>query len=105
MVRDLNGNGTIDNGGELFGDQTLKQDGTVAASGFEAISELDSNQDGKISSDDEEFDTLRVWQDKNQDQASLSSYALTSGINGNYPQITLITLILKSFKSTCLHIS
>ena len=72
MVRDLNGNGTIDNGGELFGDQNVKADGTTATSGYEALGELDSNQDGKISSEDDEFDTLRVWQDINQDGISQS---------------------------------
>ena len=48
LVRDRNNNGEIDNGGELFGDQTRFNDGTIAESGFEALSELDSNGNGKI---------------------------------------------------------
>ena len=37
LVRDLNNNGQIDGGNELFGDQTLLSDGTKAANGFEAL--------------------------------------------------------------------
>ena len=37
LCLDLNGNGTIDNGGELFGDKTLLADGTTAKNGFEAL--------------------------------------------------------------------
>jgi len=48
LVMDRNDNGEIDNGGELFGDQTRFNDGTIAESGFEALSELDSNGNGKI---------------------------------------------------------
>ena len=48
LVLDRNGNGKIDDGTELFGDRTLLQDGTLATSGFEALAEFDSNQDGII---------------------------------------------------------
>ena len=37
LVRDLNNNGQIDDGSELFGDQTILSDGTKAANGFEAL--------------------------------------------------------------------
>ena len=37
LVRDLNGNGNIDNGGELFGDLTQIADGVTAVNGFEAL--------------------------------------------------------------------
>ncbi len=37
LVRDLNNNGQIDDGSELFGDQTILSDGTEAANGFEAL--------------------------------------------------------------------
>lgn len=57
-------------GGELFGDQTQLADGTTAATGFQALSGLDSNDDGKINADDAVFDELKVWQDKNQDGIS-----------------------------------
>ncbi len=39
LCLDLNGNGTIDDGGELFGDQTLLADGTAAKNGFEALAQ------------------------------------------------------------------
>ncbi len=64
LVRDLNNDGQINDGGELFGDQTLKADGTKVSTGFEALAELDSNKDGKISAEDSQFNTLKIWQDK-----------------------------------------
>ncbi len=63
LCLDLNGNGAIDDGGELFGDQTLLADGTKAKNGFEALAQYDSNGDGVIDADDEIFDSLRVWVD------------------------------------------
>lgn len=38
---DRNGNGAIDSGRELFGDETLLADGKKAAHGFAALAELD----------------------------------------------------------------
>lgn len=46
LVRDLNGNGLIDNGTELFGNSTILSNNETAANGFEALKELDSNGDG-----------------------------------------------------------
>ncbi len=63
LCLDLNNNGTIDDGGELFGDKTLLADGTEAANGFEALTQYDSNSDGVIDANDEIFDSLRVWVD------------------------------------------
>jgi len=67
LVLDRNGNGTIDNGGELFGDSTRKQDGTLAKDGFDALADLDSNGDGVVDANDERFAELRVWRDLNSD--------------------------------------
>ncbi len=67
MVHDLNGNGTIDNGGELFGVDTLMPDGTYAPDGFTALSQYDANGDGEITAADQEFSNLMVWHDLNQD--------------------------------------
>ena len=67
LVRDLNGNGIIDNGAELFGDNTKLADGSFAKHGYAALAELDSNGDGIVSAADAAFQTLRVWQDLNQD--------------------------------------
>ena len=40
LVYDRNGDGKINNGGELFGDNTLLKDGFTAAHGFAALAEL-----------------------------------------------------------------
>ena len=63
LCLDLNGNGVIDNGGELFGDNTLLADGTKAKNGFEALAQYDSNGDGIIDKNDDVFDSLRIWVD------------------------------------------
>ena len=70
LVRDLNGNGRIDNGGELFGNYTKLANGQMAANGFEALNDLDDNQDGQITAADTAWKTLRIWQDTNQDAHS-----------------------------------
>ncbi|AFM26137.1 calcium-binding protein [Desulfomonile tiedjei] len=67
LVMDRNGNGTIDDGRELFGDQTILQSGRRAANGFEALAELDTNGDGKIDANDEAFSLLRVLTDVDGD--------------------------------------
>lgn len=64
LARDVNNNGWIDNGSELFGDQTLLSDGvTKATSGFQALAELDSNGDNKIDVNDTAFAELGVIKD------------------------------------------
>ncbi|AJC49394.1 hypothetical protein IB642_07810 [Allofrancisella guangzhouensis] len=70
LVRDIDGNGTIDSGRELFGDNTIKEDGSIASNGFDALRELDTNADGVFDIKDEEFEKLQIWQDKNQDGIS-----------------------------------
>jgi hypothetical protein len=57
LAVDRNGNGTIDSGRELFGDQN------GAANGFEELRKLDSNADGRINSLDRDFDSLRLFKD------------------------------------------
>ncbi|MGY8870596.1 MAG: calcium-binding protein, partial [Pseudomonadales bacterium] len=70
LVLDRNGNGSIDNGSELFGDNTLKADGTMAIHGFDALAELDINDDGLVNANDTQFIDLRIWKDLNQDGIS-----------------------------------
>jgi Ca2+-binding RTX toxin-like protein/GH24 family phage-related lysozyme (muramidase) len=67
LVRDLNGNGQIDNGSELFGDRTLLKNGQTAANGFVALADLDGNGDGKLDSQDSAWAGLNIWQDLNSD--------------------------------------
>lgn len=63
LVFDRNGNGEIDNGLELFGNYTKLKSGEYADNGFTALAELDSNSDGKVTYEDEDFSQLKVWQD------------------------------------------
>ena len=67
LVRDLNGNGTIDSGRELFGTETIKSNGKKATSGFDALADLDSNKDGQFTSADAAWNQVKVWRDLNQD--------------------------------------
>jgi hypothetical protein len=70
LVRDLNGNGVIDSGRELFGIDTIKSNNSFATQGFDALKDLDSNADGFITNLDTAFAELKVWQDLNQDGIS-----------------------------------
>ncbi len=63
LVRDLNNNGIIDNGTELFGNNTVLKNGTKAANGFTALADLDSNGDGKIDANDAAYSQLKVLKD------------------------------------------
>jgi Ca2+-binding RTX toxin-like protein len=67
LVRDLNGDGLINNGSELFGNNTRLSNGQKAANGFEALKDLDSNKDGKLNSADTAWNSLRVWKDTDAD--------------------------------------
>ena len=65
LVRDINGNGQIDNGTEMFGNHTLLQNGKNAANGFEALKDLDTNKNGKFDAEDEAWSEVKVWRDSN----------------------------------------
>ena len=73
LALDRNNNGTIDNGGELFGDQVKLSDGSKSSSGFEALKELDGNEDDVIDENDETYEKLRVWIDSNHNGKSESN--------------------------------
>ncbi len=70
LVRDLNKDGFINNGGELFGIDTIKSNGEKATDGFDALRDLDSNGDGVFDFEDAEFSNVLIWQDLNQDGIS-----------------------------------
>ncbi|WCM96766.1 hypothetical protein M5C96_20475 [Acidovorax sp. GBBC 1281] len=75
VVLDRNGNGVIDSGRELFGDQTLKPvdiyGRTLAyANGYEALAAEDGNGDKVIDANDAVYSQLRIWKDTNQDGIS-----------------------------------
>nr|WP_314869207.1 calcium-binding protein [uncultured Campylobacter sp.] len=74
LAYDRNGNGKIDDGGELFGNFThiKDKDGNqrLAKDGYEALKEFDSNNDGVIDSKDDKFKDLKIWQDANSNGIS-----------------------------------
>lgn len=72
LAYDRNGNGMIDHGGELFGDQVILSNGSKSASGFEALADMDENQDGVIDRNDAVFAELLVWIDANHNGISES---------------------------------
>lgn len=73
VVLDLNENGKIDNGKELFGTDTILPDGSKASDGFKALEQYDLNKDGLINGADDIFQKLKIWKDINQDGISQSN--------------------------------
>jgi hypothetical protein len=67
LVRDLDGDGVVDSGAELFGSATTLADGSKADNGFDALAALDSNSDGRIDAQDKAFAELKVWVDADAD--------------------------------------
>jgi Ca2+-binding RTX toxin-like protein len=82
LVWDRNGNGSIDSGAELFGDETILANGKKAVNGFAALSELDSNADGKFDANDTQYTNLRIWRDLNQDGVSQADELLGLAASG-----------------------
>jgi T1SS-143 domain-containing protein len=74
LAYDVDGNGIIDNGSEIF---TPDFNGGKYASGVAALASLDTNGDGKIDTEDDAFSKLSVWVDANNngvsDEGELSS--------------------------------
>ncbi|MCH9812829.1 MAG: tandem-95 repeat protein [Epsilonproteobacteria bacterium] len=72
LVVDINQDGKINDGSEIFGEYTQLPDGTLAQDGYEALAQYDSNGDRVIDSKDDAFGDLLLWQDKNQNGKSES---------------------------------
>lgn len=65
LAFDRNGNGRIDNGGELFG--------PASGDGFQDLAELDGDHNGWIDENDAAFGQLQIWQKDAAGNDSLSS--------------------------------
>lgn len=63
LAIDLNNDGSINGGAELFG-------GAARGDGFAKLARLDNNGDNKINSNDENFYKLLIWNDQNSDGLS-----------------------------------
>ena len=90
LAVDLNDNGRIDDGTELFGQATMLY-GRRAVNGFEALAQYDLNQDGVIDARDPIYSKLKVWYDLNQDGFSQSNELISLEKSG----VTSISLSYK----------
>lgn len=74
LAFDRNGDGVINDIGELFGSRN--------EAGFAELSALDSNSDGVIDTNDEQFQSILIWQDRNGDGISQAEELGTLGDYG-----------------------
>ena len=71
LAFDRNGNGTIDNGTELFGDHTpVSASGRTAPNGFEALRFFETSLDGQLTPRDGSYERLLLWTDRNHNGIS-----------------------------------
>jgi hypothetical protein len=67
LVFDINNDGVINDGSEMFGEATRLSNGGLASNGFEALIDLDFNLDGVLDLNDPLFSDLQIWKDANSD--------------------------------------
>lgn len=82
LFLDLNGNGQVDDGSELFGNHTLLADGSVASNGYEALARWDAvseggNENGFLDVEDGAYGALKLWIDSDHDGRSMASEILS----------------------------
>lgn len=76
LALDRNGNGLIDDGGELFGNFT-DQPPTDQPHGYHALAVFDHDGDGRITPSDPIFSELLLWSDRNHDGISQAGELLS----------------------------
>ncbi len=74
---DLNSDGIINNGKELFGNHTKLENGESAKNGYEALKQYDENKDGKIDIQDSIWNKLLLWKDSDSDAKSEEGELIT----------------------------
>lgn len=101
LALDLNKNGKIDNGSELFSNYMFIAENVLATNGFEALKSFDradngGNQDNVITNQDSIFRHLKVWFDRNSngrtDNNELVSLEQTGVVSINLRYITNVTV-------------
>jgi len=70
IALDLDADGSITSGAELFGSSTILPGGGRADNGFLALAPLDANGDGVLDARDPMFARLVLWSDRNGDHRS-----------------------------------
>jgi len=88
LALDRDGNGSIDDGRELFGSMTELPSGDRAPNGFVALAALDANGDGWITAADPSFANLLLWRDRDQNRQSSPS-ELSSASDAGLSAISL----------------
>jgi len=73
LVNDINHDGVINDGSEMFGVATKLANGSLAHDGYQALAAQDTNHDGVINAADMSYASLQVWTDTNQDGISQAS--------------------------------
>jgi len=84
LFYDRNRNRVVDGNQELFGNRTMLPDGSIAATGVDALGAYDlpenrGNGDGAIGPGDAVWGTLRVWVDRNHDGVASESETYSLG--------------------------
>lgn len=69
---DRNADGVVTDASELFGSATALPQGGLAANGFEAMRDLDWNNDNRLDAIDPAWSHLRLWRDANRNGVSES---------------------------------